>query len=52
MTVLWMIVILLLLAMVIIHDRRMSEIEQRQEGAYAQGRTISPQAWTALFLKH
>lgn len=31
MTVLWMIVIVLLLAMVIIHDRRMSEIEQIQE---------------------
>ncbi len=31
MTVLWVMVIVLLLAMVIIHDRRMSEIEQRQE---------------------
>ena len=31
MTVLWMIVILLLLAMVIIHDRRIAELEQRQE---------------------
>ena len=29
MTVLWMMVIVLLLAMGIIHDRRMSEIEQR-----------------------
>ncbi|MBQ7214469.1 MAG: hypothetical protein IJS39_00610 [Synergistaceae bacterium] len=31
MTVLGMMTIVLLLAMVIIHDRRMSEIEQKQE---------------------
>lgn len=31
MTVLYKIAMLLVLAMVIIHDRRMSEIEQRQE---------------------